>query len=474
MKKIVLIISLFTVISTFAQNDIIVGEKFDFSAKFDQNPQLVLKDNYNHFLASVINADGIQATHRFEVRKFDQKNNLVDTFSHNFAIDIQTLHNNHGIYELDENKVGVIIESYSGKRKISEIFSYIFDKKSGTFTSKLIASFPILSAYKSGTVIASKSQNGRYISVIYQKVNSKKEPEESECFLLNANTFETIWQKTTTFQDEYYSTFRTVTNNGKIIFVREPRSYKETNYLVVIDSKTQENKPIEENFKIHQPISVSIGDKDYLIAFNYKNKGLRRGDFGYIMFYDLEQGKALFNNEVEGFSLNNMKEVLFSNVFIENNEIRVFAEGKIKAEAPKAAPGEFNRTFFDEKYNYGPAKILIFSNEGELKKQVKIETNDNNKEANLYHSFGMFNNKGQYYINTGMFHINTSTYYGFYKLNPSANFESTTLNLNLINGDYSFRSVNQLMFFNSDTNKVLFTRTTSDNKMFFISIPLTK
>lgn len=476
MKKIVLILCLFTASISLAQNEFVIGDKFDFDQKLDQDPQLVLKDNYNHFLVSTMNVDGIQASHQVVVRKFDQKNNLVDTFSQNFAIDLYTLHNYHGVYELDNNKVAVIIESYSGKRKVSEIFSYIFDKTTGKFTSKVIASYPILSAGKTGTVYVSKSQNGNYISVVYQKMNSKKEPEESDCILLNAHSLETVWQKTATFQDEFYSTFRAVTNNGKIIFVRTPRSYKETNYLVVIDPTTQETKTIEENFKIHQPMSVSIGTKDYLIAFNYKDKGIRRGDFGYVMFYDLEQGKALFNNEVEGYSINNMKEVLFRNVFIENNEIRVLAEGKAKVDVkPTSTPGSFNNSFFEEKFNYGPASILIFSNEGELKKQVKLQTNEANREANLYHSFGLFNNKGNYYINTGLYNVNFKNYYGFYKLDTSANYESSTINFNfIINSDYSFRSVNQLFDYNIDTNKVLFTRTSSDNKMFFISMPLTK
>ncbi len=157
---------------------------------------------------------------------------------------------------------------------------------------------------------------------------------------------------------------------------------------------------------------------------------------------------------------------------MENNEIRVVAEGLSKVDI-KPVPG--STTFVEDKFNYGPASILIFSNEGELKKQVKLQTNEANREANLYHSFGLFNNKGNYYINTGLYNVNFKNYYGFYKLDTSANYESSTINFNFIlNSDYSFRSVNQLFDYNIDTNKVLFTRTSSDNKMFFISMPLTK
>lgn len=473
MKKIIAILSLLITTFSVAQNETIIGEKFNFDTKGELDPQFVLVDNYNHFLVSTTISGGIgPENYQINVRKFDQKNNLVETISKNFKIDITTLHNYHGVYELDANKIAIIIESYSGKRKIAEIFSYVFDKTTGQFTTKVIATYPIESAFKSGNLYVSKSQNKNYISVVYQKKSSKKEPEESDCILLDAHSLEKVWQKTATFQDEFNSTFRTVTNTGKIIFVRAPRSYKETNYLVVIDNEKQEVKSTEENIKLHQPLGISIGQKDYLIAFNHTTKGVRRGDFGNILFYDLEQGKTLFNNDVTGFSINNMKEVIFSNIFIESNEIRVVAEGLSKVDI-KPVPG--STTFMEDKFNYGPASILIFSNEGELKKQVKIETNDANREASLYHSFGLFNNKGNYYINTGLYNVNLSNRYGYYKLDTSKNYESTTINFNyIIDNEYSFRSVNQLFKYNNDTNKVLFTRTTRDNKMFFISLPLVK
>jgi hypothetical protein len=474
MKKRITVVCLLVVSQFFAQSDFIIGSKFDFSPKVELDAQLVLKDNYNHYLVSYINTDGIQAKHQITVRKFDQKNNLVDTFTQNFAIDLFTLHNYHGAYELDANKIVVFIESYSGKRKAAEIFSYIFDKTSGKFTAKVLASYPILSAGKSGALRASRSQNGNYFGLVYQKYNVKKEPEENDCMLLNAKTLDVIWKKTATFQDESASRFLTVTNSGKLLLVRDPKSYKETNYISLIDDKNQETKNFEEKLKIHHPIAISIGNKDYLIAFNYKDKGIRRGDFGYVMFYDLEQGKVLYNNDIDGFGNKDMKEVLFSNVIMENNEIRLTAEGKAKLDVkPTTAPGSFNNSFFEEKFIYGPASLLVFSNEGTLKKNVVIKTNDANREADLYHSFGLLNIKGNYYINTGLYNVNFKNYYGYYKINPADNFESTTLNFNfIIDNDYSFRSANQLMSYTPDTNKIMMTRTSPDNKMFFISMAL--
>lgn len=474
MRKFFIIVNVLLVTLTFAQTDFVMGDKFNFNPLVEKDPQLVLKDNYNYYLVSNINVDGIQATHQITVRKFDQKNNLVDTFTQNCAIDLFTLHNYHGVYELDANKVVVFMESYSGKRKVAEIFSYIFDKTTGKFTSKVVASYPILSAGKSGTLRVSKSQNGKYLAVVYQKYNVKKEPEENDCILLDAHTLSTIWQKTTSFQDESSTSFQALTNSGKILFVRSPKSYKETNYILVVDDKNQETKNVEEKIKIHQPLAISIGDKDYFIAFNYKDKGIRMGDFGDIMFYDLEQGKALFNNDIKGFGGKGMKEVVFSNVFIENNEIRVTAEGKSKVDVkPTSNPGTFNNSFFEEKFNYGPASILVFSNEGELKKDVKIPINDANREADLYHSFGLLNIKGNYYVNTGAYSVNFKNYYGFYKMEPNANYNQTTINFDyLFNKDFNFRSVNQLMSFTSDTNKIMLARTSGTDKMFFYSMTL--
>ena len=78
-----------------AQN-ITIGSKFDFDQKSEIEPQIVLADNYNHYMLSILNRDGMQSMHKVVLRKFDQKNLLVDTFSKDFAIDMFTLHNYRG------------------------------------------------------------------------------------------------------------------------------------------------------------------------------------------------------------------------------------------------------------------------------------------------------------------------------------------------------------------------------------------
>jgi len=455
-----------------AQNPTVIGEKFDFDTKFEKDPQLVLKDNYNHYLFTIKNRDGMLADHHIVIRKFDQKNQLVDTFIQDFAINIFTLHNYLGAYELSNDKLVTFIESYSNKTSKTELYKYIFDKNSGKFTSTVIASYPIISLSKSGSFSVSKSENNQYFGIVYQKYSTKKEPEESDTMLLNSKTLDVIWKKTVSFSDEFYTTEKITTNSAKIIFLRTPRSYKETNYLSVIDSQGQEVKKFDENTKVFKPLAISIGTQDYLIAFNYHDKGIRRGDFGSIMFYDLGQGKILKNNSVEDFNMTkDIKEVSFRNVFMQNNEIHLFVEGKFQS-GTKPSVDFPNSTFTDPKYNFGPSNLLVFSLEGELKQNIKLPIN-NDTEADFYHSFGLLNIKGNYFVNTGLFYKNNNYYYGFNKINSNSKYEITPVNLNYnFNNDYSYKAVNQLISYSIDSNKLLFTRMYGADKMYFVSIPL--
>ncbi|MBC7522868.1 MAG: hypothetical protein H7239_00280 [Flavobacterium sp.] len=457
-----------------AQNPVVIGEKFDFDTKFEKDPQLVLKDNYNHYLFTVKNRDGILADHHIVIRKFDQKNQLVDTFEQNFAINIFTLHNYLGAYELSNDKLVVFIESYSNKTSKTELYKYIFDKNTSKFTSTVVVSYPIISLSKSGSFNVSKSENGQYFGLVYQKYNTKKEPEESDCMLLDSKTLDVIWKKTVSFADEFYTSEKITTNSSKIIFLRSPRSYKETNYLSVIDGQGQEVKRFDENTKVFKPLAISIGNQDYLIAVNYHDKGIRRGDFGSIMFYDLGQGKMLKNNAIEDFNMTkDIKEVNFRNVFIQNNEIHLFVEGKFQS-GTKPSVDFPNSTFTDPKYNFGPANLLVFSIDGELKQNIKLPIN-NDTEADFYHSFGLLNIKGNYFVNTGLYYKNNNYYYGFNKINPNSKFEITPVNLNYnFNNDYSYKIVNQLIAYFNDSNKLLFARMYGADKMYFVSIPLPK
>jgi hypothetical protein len=461
---------LLSVAFTTAQNTV-VGAKFDFDQKSELEPQFVLGDNYNLFLLSIQNKDGMQSMHKIIIRKFDQKNQLVNTFTKDFAIDMFTLHNYRGGFQLNANQVVVFIESYSNKRKVSELLQYTFDKTTNAFETKTIASYPIVSLSKSGTFSVSKSQNGRFFGIAYQKTDSKKEPEESDIFMMDG-ALNQVWKKTVTFTDEYYTWDKIATNNGTILFVRDPRSYKDTPYLTVISQDKQENKTFEEDTRIQKPFAFSIGTQDYLMCFNYKRKGVRGGDFGNIMMYDLTQGKVLKNNTIDDFNRTaKIKDVFFRNVYMENNEIRVFVEGSYQS-GTKPSTTFPNSTFQDPKYNFGPANLLVFSFEGDLNQNIKLENNPDS-EPDLFQSYGVLNIKGNYIVHTGLSVKGNNYYYGFYKLDPNNKFEKTSISSDYTeNSRYGYKNVNQLIYYFNDTNNFLVTRLYNDGQMSLVTFPL--
>ena len=456
---------------SFAQNTV-VGPKFDFDQKSEIDPRIVLADNYNYYLFSIINRDGMMAKHEIVFRKFDQKNQLIDTYKQNFAIDLFTLHNYRGGFELDNNKLVVFVESYSNKRKVSELIQYTFDKKTNAFDTKVVVSYPIESLSKSGDFSVSQSPSKQYFGIIYKKHNTKKEPENSDCLLLDGKSLAQLWKKSVSFSDEFYSSEKVTTNSGKIIFVREPRGYKETPYLVQISQENQENKTFEEDTRIQKPITFSIGTQDYLMCFNYKRKGVRGGDFGNFMLYDLNGGRVLKNNPIDDFNRTpKIKDVIIRKVDLENNEIRVFTEG-IYESGTKPVTTSFGSTMQEPKYNFGPAHLLVFSFEGDLKQNIKLENNPD-AEPELFQSYGVMNIKGNYVVQCGLSVKSNNFYYGFYKLNPNNKFEKSSISCNYSeNGHYGYKNINQVIYYFNDTNNFLVSRLYNDGQMALVTFPL--
>ena len=455
-----------------AQNNV-KGENFDFDKVNEQEPQVVLADNYNHYLFSVLNKDGIQAGHKLILRKFDQKNQLVDTYTKDFAIDLYTLHNFFGAYEIDNSTIAIIVESYSNKRKINELFKYTFDKKTGQFSSSVLISQSSTEDKKFGSFNVVQSQNRKFIGITYTPKSKKKEPEITDCLILNSSTFGEVLKKTVQFTDEFFTNQTIVSNSGNFIFLRRPRSYKETNYFVVISKDGEFKKTIEENTRVHNPTAISIGTQDYLIAFNYRDKGIRRGDFGSIMLYDLTLGKILKNNDIDDFNkTKDIEEVNIRNVFVENNEIRLFVEGRYKS-GSKPSTTFPNSTMTDPVFNFGPSHLLVFSLDGTLTKNIPLEVN-NQSEPDLYRSFGLSNIKGEYIIHTGTYYKGNNLINWLYKIDPNSDYKLSDLNYRYHIGDnLNYKFVNQVLHYFPDTNRVLVAAVvTNENKMGFLSFTL--
>src|SRR3982751_2363679 len=99
--KIFLLIAVCISTISFGQIKYEWGEKFAFNDQEESNPQLVLVDNYNSYLLTITQVDGMLSSHKLTIRKFDQKNQLVDTYTQEFQkIDAGTLYNYIGFKEV--------------------------------------------------------------------------------------------------------------------------------------------------------------------------------------------------------------------------------------------------------------------------------------------------------------------------------------------------------------------------------------
>jgi len=329
MKNKILILFALALVSkiSFAQSSEF-GTSFEFNPKTELDAKFVLKDNYNHYLFSVINIDGMLRDNRIMIRKFDQKNKLVQTFTQEFnPKDVSYLNNYLGSIESGTDEVIAITESYSKKFLKKEISKHVFDKKTSLFETTIIATYPIESLSKSGTTFVRTSENNNYIGIDFLAYSPKGEPEKNLITMLDGSG-NVLWQKEVPLDPAYSTRSLTVTNSGNAVLLRDPKSYKLTSALTLITKEGKEDKSFDAPINAYEPKAISIGTKDYLVAINYPNKS-RSCDFENIMLYDLENGKLLGNNKLTDFcQLKNIKDVLIKSITLQNNEIIVFLEGK--------------------------------------------------------------------------------------------------------------------------------------------------
>ncbi|MEO0037676.1 MAG: hypothetical protein RIQ59_887 [Bacteroidota bacterium] len=451
--------------TAIGQSKVEWGSKFDIDTKSEQDMQLVMKDNYNYYLASVVNKDGMVAQNQVIIRKFDQKNQLVNTFTQNFPqADMFTLHFYKGSYEIAGDKFVVFAHSYSSKTKKAQLDKIVFDKKSGTFTTTTLFEYPILSASKSGDLFVMRSENSKYIGIVFQKYSTKKDPEESDCIVLDGTTLIEVWKKTISFPAETNTNQRVLTNSGRFAFIRTVKEVGYNNVLAMVDTNGIENKDFGAAIKLQKTIAISIGTQDYLIAFNYPAKGIRRGDFGYLMLYDIQLGKMLQNNDIDGFnSIKDINEVVFRNVSVQNNEIQLFADCKFQG-GTKPDPTFPNSSFTVPVYHFGHSCIITLEMDGKFKKKIDLGASETNAEYN--DSFGLMNYHGDHYVNLG---FNG----GFFKLQaPNFNTRENKvyLNINSEFRDYQYGEyINQFFTYFQDSSKMLFAKRYSDGKMIFVT-----
>lgn len=469
MKHKILVVLVLIGFSTafFAQSNEF-GTKFEYNPKTELDSKLVLKDNYNHYLFSAINVDGMLRNHLIILRKFDQKNKLVQTFRQDYGSkDLSVLCNYLGSFEAG-NKIIAITESYSGKLNKKDITKHVFDKSTSTFESTIIATYPIESLSKSGTTYVRKSENNNFIGIDYVAYNTKKDPEQNTITVLDGSG-KVVWQKTAALDPAFVTNGFTITNSAKAIVLRESRSYKINPMLTVITADNQEDKIFDAEIKAQEPKAITIGDKDYLLAFNYPSKGVRSCDFQDVLLYDLENGKIIKNNRISAFNTaKDLREVQFKSITLQNNEIIIFAEAKSEI---VVKPTLGMPVSWDKDYRYESATLFVMSFDGTLKGEKKL-INDQNVYSNLFHSYGLLNNKGTFYIVNGFdnYYKRTNT---ICPLDLTANYEKNLnkcLNLTSVLNQTNHRLVNQLVGYFPDSNRLVLAIMTDEKEMCLVNV----
>jgi hypothetical protein len=444
------------------------GEKFQFDAKSEKDPHFIFNDNYNNYLLTVLDAPGmLSAGHQVIVRKFDQKNNLVDTYKTDIpAIDASAMYKYLGFAESRNGKAAAFVEVHSGKAGKSEIYKIEFDKSSAKFTNTLLATNPIISLMKSGDCYLEKSENGQYIAISYHSYRDKGTPDKSTLILVDAGSLNIVWQKDLSFDNEYTSQNFTVTNSGKVVIVRDMKgSKKGITYLTIVSAVGQEDKNFESPIFLNEMKAVSIGTEDYIVAFNSNSKNFREDFFNSLLLYDLKAGRILNNTKITEFAaVKNLEDVSIAKIILQNNEICIFTEAKTNIPL-NSARAFASATSFERKLNFGPAFLHVLSFDGQLKtaKQLYVEPN---APADLYHSFGLVNIKGVNYINTG-------NYTGVYPLS-NGTYEKGPSKINFYQGDpygnVGNKFINQLVSYFPDKNSLVFGRVITNTEMSLVSV----
>jgi len=466
-----LVILLFAVISGLQAQNFSYGDKFPFNPESEKEAQFVLADNYNTYLFSQINEHGMQSQHDIILRKFDQKNALVDTFSFEFpGMGASTLYNFLGMYERNENQVVAYTHGYTGKTDKMEVHEIIFDKTTDAFTSRLVFTHAIESNSKSGDMSFRISENGHFAALVYTPYAKRKEPKNTIVHVYNTTNGDEVWSNEVVF-DDTTEKHVAVTNSGNVLLVRIEKGFKaETNQVIEVTSAGMKQLAFPEKTALFEPKVFSIGSQDYFIAF-YEDKsfGVSAGKFNRLLMYSITDQKVLNDNKVEaltqyksltGFSPAEITDVKISELIFKDESIYLVLESMYKAgtvEKPMYAGS--SATIEQDLIKYGVGYVLQMDMAGKVMNATTLKTSVG-MLPEISNSLGIINVQGDFYINTGW-------YYGLYK--PSQ--------LNDLDDEYGRKLfgystlsdygvfVNQLMHYSPDSRILKLARYHRDNTM---------
>ncbi|HCA09081.1 hypothetical protein [Chryseobacterium sp.] len=384
----------------WAQSNYKYGNKFDFDVTQEKDVKLIAGGADTYYMQSSINENSIRSNNKILVRKFDNSNNLKQTYSYEMPqIEKYAPINYLGSFE-SGNKIVFITETYAGKVKKKDIYKIIFDKTTATFTSELLASYPIESTMKSGTAYFEKSENGRYGAVVFYQHAPRKEPVKISINVIDTGSLKSAWTKEVTGEAGSSDTDFFVTNSGNIGLLR---SANQNASLLFVTPSGQEEKFFTEKMKVISETAVSIGDKDYLVAFNSTPKTVKfnASNFENLMLYDIKEGKIIANEVVKEYNDGSkITDVFIPYSYVSGDKIYIFTESKLDAGTKQVKSPMGTMMISETSYKTGDPRIVAINTAtGKIDAITKLNS-DRLSDLEI-HSFGLVNIKGNYIFKAG-------------------------------------------------------------------------
>lgn len=384
----------------FAQTTYKYGTKFTFDPTQEKDVKLISGGADTYYMQSSINENSIRSNNKILVRKFDNSNNLKQTFFYEMPqIEKYAPINYLGSFE-SGNKIVFITETYAGKVKKKDIYKIIFDKSTATFAQELLASYPIESTMKSGTTYFERSENGRYGAVVFYQHSPRKEPVKISINVIDTGSLKSVWAKDITGEAGSSDTDFFVTNSGNIGLLR---SANQNASLLFVTASGQEEKFFTEKMKIISETAVSIGDKDYLIAFNSTPKTVKfnASNFENLMLYDIKEGKIIANDVVKQYNDGSkIADLFIPYTYVSGDKIYIFTESKLDAGTRQVKSPMGTMMITETAYKTGDPRIVaINTTTGKVEAVNKLNSERLHELEN--HSLGLVNIKGNYIFKTG-------------------------------------------------------------------------
>lgn len=384
----------------FAQTTYKYGTKFTFDPTQEKDVKLISGGTDTYYMQSSINENSIRSNNKILVRKFDNANNLKQTFFYEMPqIEKYAPINYLGSFE-SGNKIVFITETYAGKVKKKDIYKIIFDKSAATFTQELLASYPIESTMKSGTTYFERSENGRYGAVVFYQHSPRKEPVKISINVIDTGSLKSFWAKDITGEAGSSDTDFFVTNSGNIGLLR---SANQNASLLFVTASGQEEKFFTEKMKVISETAVSIGDKDYLIAFNSTPKTVKfnASNFENLMLYDIKEGKIIANDVVKEYNDGSkIADLFIPYTYVSGDKIYIFTESKLDTGTRQVKSPMGTMMITETAYKAGDPRIVAINTAtGKVEAVNKLNSERLHELEN--HSLGLVNIKGNYIFKTG-------------------------------------------------------------------------